>query len=1222
VAERRLPSGVVTFVLTDIVGSTRLWETVPAEMERALARHGQIVSAAMVAHAGVVLKDRGEGDSTFSVFARASDAVAAAYAAQASLEAEPWPPGARLSVRFAVHTGESVERDEDFLGPAVNRAARIRAIARGGEVLVSESTARLVADRLPTGMRLVELGELQLRDLDRPEPTHILAGPGLPEPRAERDRRGAAPERRHEAVSAQPCSLSTPTAPRFVGRADELEALGEVMKPARSESPITVLILGEAGVGKTRLVNELTARAGDQGLCTLVGGCIAVGGRALAFAPFAAALRPLTLEVGSHDATQRGSSGVLGVSRFMARMAGGNGHEGQAPDGAGGSLGIDVTAQTRLFEDVVDALERAAVPSGVLLVIEDLHWADQSSLSLFDFIARNGRGSSIALVGTVRTDEPLDPTFSRWLAELQRGPGAIRFELEPFARADLIELIEAMTGDEPSDELADRVFDRSGGNAYLVQELLAVDGSGDVVPATVRELVLARAAQLSTAAQGLLRLAAAAGVEVGHGLLAAASGLDPDTLEAAARELVEQQLLLVAEPSRSDYGFGHALAREAMYGDLLPGERQRLHAALAYALDKDPTLGSSTGIAASAAVAEHWDAAGEVRRALPAHVESGRAAETVFAYAEALHHFERALDLWDRVPDAAALLGSDRPGLLERAAETASATACDDRAIAHLTEAITDLESGGEPPTRIGLLYERGTRLLHRAGRDREATVMLRRAEALIPAEPPSTARCRVLVNLATDLMVNGRFSEAQRDAEVALKACRVAGARREEARAHNIIGSSLVGSAENVDIGIEELQRSLAISREISDIEEFLHAAINLSDALIKIGRYQEAVSIALDGADEGRRGGASRHDVGFVMLNAAEALLAMGGWDECERVIGRALELCAGDFVDFIGHASRGLLHAWRGQVDEAAAALRIADSLGAGVTPPFLVATLAITRAYIALSEGDLQLARRTIGQALQTAENSEEGNLIVALVALGMRVEADVAELGRAQSDDRLRDKAITRARVLADRARRAIRREPLLPEAAELALCEAELSRAEGSTDPEQWLKAGDALVAAGQPHPTAYARFREAEALLAAGGERTRVGTVLSAADAGATELGAVPLRAEITALARRARITLAQTGSPGEAPSPTAPSAPSPPREPATLGLTARELDVLRLVAAGRTNPQIAETLYISRKTAGHHVSSILTKLGVATRVEAAGVAHRLGLDRETDPK
>ena len=151
-------------------------------MESALARHGEIVAGAVAAHRGVLLRERGEGDSTFSVFARASDALAAAYAAQVGLVAEPWPSGAHLTVRLAMHTGESVDSDADYLGPTVNRAARLPRLRRGGEVLVSGSTARLVADHMPAPVRLVELGEVRLKDLERPEPTYVLEGPGLAEP--------------------------------------------------------------------------------------------------------------------------------------------------------------------------------------------------------------------------------------------------------------------------------------------------------------------------------------------------------------------------------------------------------------------------------------------------------------------------------------------------------------------------------------------------------------------------------------------------------------------------------------------------------------------------------------------------------------------------------------------------------------------------------------------------------------------------------------------------------------------------------------------------------------------------------------------------------------------------------------------------------------------------------------------------------------------------------
>jgi predicted ATPase/class 3 adenylate cyclase len=257
VAEQRLPSGVVTFVLTDIVGSTRLWESAPAAMEIALARHEAIVTAAVVAHRGVVLRARGEGDSTFSVFSRATDALASAYAAQVGLGAEPWPSGACLTVRFAVHSGESVERNRDYLGPAVNRAARLRAVAQGGEVLVSESTARLAADGLPSGVRLVDLGEVQLRDLDRPEPTYLLVGPGLPEPRAGPDRRATSDG------PVFPAPFGFP--PAVTPLVDRKEELSQIVSLLAVHNLVT--LVGAGGTGKTRLATHVltTAGGGDSG---------------------------------------------------------------------------------------------------------------------------------------------------------------------------------------------------------------------------------------------------------------------------------------------------------------------------------------------------------------------------------------------------------------------------------------------------------------------------------------------------------------------------------------------------------------------------------------------------------------------------------------------------------------------------------------------------------------------------------------------------------------------------------------------------------------------------------------------------------------------------------------------------------------------------------------------------------------------------------------------
>jgi DNA-binding NarL/FixJ family response regulator len=1004
------------------------------------------------------------------------------------------------------------------------------------------------------------------------------------------------------------------TPPRFVGRADELELLSGLLDRARSGSPTTVLVYGEAGVGKTRLVNELVATARGHGVHTLVGGCVAVGGRSLAFAPFAEALRPLTteLDVGVHGDSGRAGSPL--VAGFVSRLSGGNGdglpHAGDHPP----SLRVAEMTQTRLFEGVVDALERIATPDGALLVIEDLHWADQSSRGLFDFVARTQRGAPIALLGTVRNDEPPDPELSGWLAELQRGAGAARIDLDPFTRPEFIALVDAVLDERPPDQTVDRMYERSGGNAFLAQELLAADQDGGRVPSTVRDLLLARTTRLTPEARELFALAAVSGLEVGHDLLASASDLGGNEFETAVRDLVEHQLLVVAA-SGSGYMFRHALTREAMYGDLLPGERQRLHGVLASTLAASVTARSSA-VGVAAAIAEHWDAADEAERALRAHVDAGRAAERAFAYADALRHYERALGLWDRVDDPAALADTDRPALLAGTAEVASAIGQDDPAIEHTKAAIAELEGSGGSPTRIGLLHEQQAWYLIRSGRDRDSTEALQRAKALIPAGPPSAARARVLAMLAGDLMVVGRYSEARRDAEIALAVARLAGAPKHEAAARNVIGSALVSSGEDTNRGLEELQQAMIIAQQIEDVEEVVRTAINLSDSLIRLGRFDEAATIALEGAGAGRSGGAPRAEIGYVMLNAAEASIPAGRWDEAEAIAERVLELQAGVQVDLMASASSAIVHAHRGQLDQASTELKRADHLGRDITQPQAIAMIETGRALVALATGDLSTARKAIRHTLDVFDATEDMGPLVALLAIGLRVEADRANVGRSCRDTELEAAATAAARTLAERARMAAPDNPTPLAAADLALCEAELRRAEGRSDPERWLKTSDAFAATARPYTAAYARFREAEAVLAEG-DRARAVAALNAAHAAATQLGAVPLAAETEALARRARIRLTEGIPARSTPSPADASTSSAALQP-PFGLTAREVDVLRLVAAGQTNPQIAEALYISRKTASHHVSNILRKLGVTTRVEAAGVAHRLGLDRE----
>jgi hypothetical protein len=200
------------------------------------------------------------------------------------------------------------------------------------------------------------------------------------------------------------------TSPRFVGRATELAVLDELLGEARAGEPVTVLVCCEAGAGKTRLVSEVATAVRERGTRTLVGSCMMVGRTSLAFAPFAEAFRPVVRELGIG-----GGEGAGRVAPRLARLvavpvSGVASWNPSDPDPLGAS------AQLGLFEEVLDTLERAAVPTGLLVVIEDLHWADASSRGLFEFVSRNLRGSPVALVGTVRTDEPDEAGFLAWLS--------------------------------------------------------------------------------------------------------------------------------------------------------------------------------------------------------------------------------------------------------------------------------------------------------------------------------------------------------------------------------------------------------------------------------------------------------------------------------------------------------------------------------------------------------------------------------------------------------------------------------------------------------------------------------------------------------------------------------------------------------------------------------------------------------------------------------------
>ena len=984
------------------------------------------------------------------------------------------------------------------------------------------------------------------------------------------------------------------TTGRFVGRTQELAQLRDLLARAAHGEPLVALLGGEAGIGKTRLAEQLAATASQQGVRVLRGACVPLGEEGLPFAPVTQALRDL--DAAELEAVAGPARAELG--RLLPDLPwGGEAAAGPAVVGAG---------QGRLFELLLGVIERLAANAPLMLVMEDLHWADRSTRDLVAFLAASLRSGRVLLVLTFRSDE-LDRRhpLRELLGELARNRRVQRLELPRFTRAELAEQLAELLGADPPARLVQDIYGRSGGNPFFAEELVLVGGGAGpaALPPSLQEVLLTRVVRLGHRTQQLLRVAAAAGPGVTEPLLAAVAGMEEAVLLEGLREAVDQQVLL-PEPGGDGYVFRHLLVAEAVYSELLPGERGRLHTALAGALEAGLEAGEAPASRA-ARLAYHWWAAGDQPRALHASVQAAAAAEEVYGFAEAQLQLERVLALWERVPDAKGRAGMDRVALLSRCGEAAYAAGDPARA-AELVRQALPLVDPASQSQRAGLLHEQLARCLRMLG-DPAALAQQQQAVRLVAPEP-SPERARVLGSLAHLLALVDRFEEARGIAEEAAAIARQVGARAEEANARTALGSALVHLGET-DTGLAELEAAGRLARQADDVIMMLRASNNHADLLLTAGRLEEAVTVALDGLEEARRLGLVRFDGPYLAGNATEALVALGRWDQAEQVSRQGLEAAPTDAVSVPLLCSRAVLELGRGDLDAAQARLQAARRLLPAPIPEAQMAgPLFAGLAELALWGGDLDQAKRLVAEAVPLV--AANPRYAAPLYGLGVRVEADRAELARAHRPGQPAPDDGTATALLArlDQAAAGPAGAGIPELAAWHATALAERTRQQGPSDPAAWAAAAAAWERLGQPYRVAYAGFRHAEALLASG-DRESATVVLGRAAEVTGRLGARPLDTEIKALARRARLNLTPHAS-----APAVATGASTPAE--QLGLTAREAEVLALVAAGRSNRQIAQALFISPKTVSVHVSNLLAKLGVAGRVEAAAIAHRLGLD------
>jgi DNA-binding CsgD family transcriptional regulator/tetratricopeptide (TPR) repeat protein len=938
----------------------------------------------------------------------------------------------------------------------------------------------------------------------------------------------------------------------FVGRRRELGELERALDATRTGKGASVLVAGEAGIGKTRLAAELAQRALDAGFEVRLGRSIDLIGTELAFQPFVEALGP------------------LGEPRQVDK---------QTPD-----------SQLRAFERTLALLTDQAAAAPVLLVLEDLHWADNSTLDLVVFLAHNLDDLPALLLATYRADEPSSAERMRRLADgVGRSGTGLVLELGPLERDELAALLASHANASLSTAAADTIVTRSEGNPFFAEELLAAAGeAGGEVPRGLRDLLLERVARLDQPTEGVLRLAAAAGRDVGYPLLHATAQLPEGDLRDSLRRAVEHGVL-VAEPDTSSFRFRHALLAEAVYATILPGEREELHGRLAEEL-------THSGAAGAAELAPHWAAANRTEEALTASVEAARETEAVFGLAEALAHLERALALWPAVPDATDLVGLDLAELCAWAAKLADQTGASPRAVELIGRAIDLVDT--EDRHRAALLHVDLAEYLYAIGSQNAGLAALERAVELVPAEPSSPERVYSLGSLAGGLMLAWRHTESLQICEQALAQARDIGAGEGEVRALTVLGVDLayLGRGEE---GLARLRQALQLAEEIGDDIGLERVYINLTDALTMLGRARESARLGQAGLEVMRRYGI--HST-ILVANFIEALLAIGEWDEADNASAAALRAITAS-SPYMLLMLRADLEIGRGDFEAALAHLQAAlatlrDDRGQGIYDIFL--------AELALWEHRWTDADQSVGDAVGWASSRQAAQLRVWFCAKGLRALAELATLARARRDTDAARTWLARAGELIDIARRAAEEAAAVtPNAAGwLALAEAEHERVRGVAPPESWSEAAAAWDRLERPPLAAYCRWREAEALVAAGASRTEAGAPLRAAHAVAAQLGAKPLLREVELLAQRARLDLA----PPEA----ADSNVELGLE-QTLGLTPREAEVLSLVARGYTNREIAAALVISVKTASVHVSHILRKLDAPNRLEAATIAHRL---------
>jgi DNA-binding CsgD family transcriptional regulator len=990
----------------------------------------------------------------------------------------------------------------------------------------------------------------------------------------------------------------------FVGREGELSRL---LSGLGGDARL-LLVVGDAGIGKTRFAAEAMARAAADGLVTLRGDCLPLAST-LPLLPVAAALGELsaldrgTLLAAALDAAPEYVRAEVG--RLLPRLGPGTGTD---PASRG-----EEWRRERLFSAVAELLAAAAGQSRVVLVIEDVHWADSATLDLLTFLARPGDPGALTVVATCRGDEsPLPAHVAAWLAHARGNAGVEQIGLGPLSRSELASQAAGLLGGPVPPRVVDELYARAEGNPFFTEQLIAAaqadPQAGGLhvragLPARLAELLAARASRCAGNAGAVLAGLAVAGRPLGEDLLAAVSDLDLEGVRAGLRELASARLL--AEDTGGRHRARHALLADAVAAGLLPGERAALHERAARAMQ---TIGDQS---LAAEVAAHWQAAGNPGEELPARIAAAAAAERVFCYAQAAAHWMRAIELCQAQPTAASAAGIDVPWLYVQAIDALSVSG-DGVGAGIVAEEAYGRFAGHPDAATAAVVHERAA-FFRGADRPAAGLPLIEEALRLFGRAPPSAKHAEAWIDYATIFVLHGGGRQEASAAALnrALEIAEAAGATALIPRilgrlAHNAFLRGQIGE------GFVILDRGRAVAEQSAGHSgSAVSLAIIDSDALLRLGQFQGATDVALRGLEAARRAG---RDASFpaatLAANAAEAMIASGRTDEAAALIDPLT-----DGPRDPGHLAvtetRVEIDLLRGDIDAAAGRAQQITTLLGRIGHVDAAREVAQRWAELALWAGRPGDALDEVQRSLALFQVPDLTIFCGRLLAAGMRACADLAGQARARRDIPAAHAAESAAAELAAWVHMMggapFADHPFVAAIpAERATWDAERTRLAGASDPSAWAAVAKTWQGLGCPHRAGYALWRQAEAQLDAGQPPAAAAAALHAATAAAR--GHAPLLAQIRALAQRARIPLHVPDAPAREEAP--PALAPPPYQ-----LTGRELDVLRLLAAGRTNAQIGAELYISPSTAGVHVSSILRKLGVSGRAQAAALAERAGL-------